>query len=552
MADQPKEDEKKDGPIYTACEADTELENLIRARYNLIYAVTWEERRVIDSLAAICDKEDINLSGVQVWDAARGLMGLNNVSVEGGAEMVTPDLVLNHIMQKAEEARGKVVKAKASRGPIYVLCDIFRYLSPAGLTPDVERKIRVLSTLLKRSTITVVMTSPHLELPTALEKCVTVLDYPLPAKQHLLALVKHAKTKLVERGKLSKEGAEQDDETVVRALQGLTIQEAEDALAKAVIVKKRFDIPTILEIKRGIIRKGGLLDFIPANDNLSDIGGFQGVKEFVKLRKDAFSDNAKEYGLPDPKGIFLMGIQGTGKSLCARAVAHELQIPLLKLDMGSMFGELMGESEKNMRKALAQAESIAPCVLFVDEIDKALAGATGAGSNDGGTTKRVIGKMLDWMQSKSAPVFVVACANSLLGLPPALIRKGRFDERFFVDFPTPEEREEIFKIHLKKRKRDPEKFDITKLVGLTDKYIGAEIEGVIVDAMYAAYGDNKREFTTQDIIRAIRGCRKMADVLKTEIDMILEEAKGKLKNASDPLNSLEVEDSSEGSRFQEI
>jgi SpoVK/Ycf46/Vps4 family AAA+-type ATPase len=256
--------------------------------------------------------------------------------------------------------------------------------------------------------------------------------------------------------------------------------------------------------------------------------------------------------LRQPKGIFLVGIQGTGKSLCAKAVANELQVSLLKLDMGSMFGDHLGESEQNMRKAVLQAESIAPCVLFVDEIDKALAGAKGA-TTDSGTTKRVIGKLLNWMQEKTSPVFLVACANSVTDLPAELMRKGRFDELFFVDFPEPEERAEIFRIHIRKRDRKVEDYNIDELVAITDKYSGAEIEGVIDDAMHIAYADGKREFTTNDIKRSIKTCRKLADIMKEDIDQLRDDAKGRFKNASDPLylgGDDQVED--ETTRFDDI
>jgi ATP-dependent 26S proteasome regulatory subunit len=542
-----KENDKEEKFVPT--KADKELADLVRARYNLIYVVTWEEKRVIQSLGHICKMPEVNVHGVQIWDAARGLHGVKGVTIEGGDEKVTPESILDHIAARAEELRGKQLKSAASRGPIYVLCDMFRYLEGDNFTPEIERKIRVLSTILKKSSITVVMTSPVLTLPTALEKCVTVFDYPLPGKEQLTGLFLNAKTKLSKYGKVTLE-PEVTDEMIVRALQGLTIQEAEDAIAKAVVSTKKFDIPTILEIKRDIIRKGGLLDYIAASDKLSDIGGFAGVKEFVRMRKDSFSDHAREYGLRQPKGIFLVGVMGTGKSLCAKAVANEMGISMLKMDMGSMFGSDLGASEHNMRKAISQAESIAPCVLFVDEIDKALAGAKGQ-TTDSGTTKRVIGKLLNWMQEKEAPVFIVACANSVTDLPAELMRKGRFDELFFVDFPTPDERGEIFKIHLSKRNRDPKKFDIAALVERTDKYSGAEIEGVIDDAMHIAYADNKREFETKDILRSIKTCRKLADLMKDDIDALRHSAKDRFKSASDPLY-LGDEDDGEGDRFDEI
>jgi AAA+ superfamily predicted ATPase len=536
-------------PDYPPCDADREMENLVRAKYTMVYVVTWEEQRVIDSLDRICDVEDINMSGVQVWDVARGLRTSKNFAVAGGENLTSPEAILDHIAKRAEENSGKQTKAKAARGPIYVLCDMFRFLSSDGLTPEVERRIRNLSTLLKLSGISVFITSPELQLPTALEKCITVVDYPLPSKDQLNVAVQAAKNVLHKlRKKMTKEtfGAAHDD--VVRALMGLTIGEADDALAKSWVMTGRFDIKTILDLKRQIIRKGQLLDYIYSEESMDKVGGFAGVKEFIGLRKKAFGGEADKYGLPIPKGVFLLGVQGSGKSLCAKAVANEFQFPLLKLSMGRMFASLVGESEQNMRRALQLAESIAPCVLLVDEVDKALSGATGVQS-DSGTTRRVIGHLIDWMQEKTSPVFIVACANSIAGLPPELMRKGRFDEMFFVDLPTQDERRDIFAIHLRKYGRDPAKFGLDKLASSTEGFSGAEIDGVIADAMFNAFGDGGREISDADIEASIRVCVPLSKVKKEEIDELRESARNRMRNASDPIRRGSTAEAVVASRF---
>jgi len=534
---------------FPRCTADKELENLIKARYNIIYAVTWEERRVIDSLEQICDLPDVNIAGVQVWDSARGLISSRGYPIAGGEGMTNPELVLDHIAKRAEESKGKVRSAKESRGPIYVLCDLFRYLEATGLVPEMERKLRSLATTLKRSSISVIITSPELQLPLALEKVVTVIDYPLPGPEQLEVMVQTAKKKLVERKRVSKESADATPtENIIRALLGLTLTEAEDAIAKTVIVTNKFDIPTMLDLKRQIIRKGQILDYVYSEDKLDDIGGLQGVKQWIKIRKKSFTDKAKVYGLPAPKGIFLLGVQGSGKSLSAKAIANELEIPLLKLDIGRVFGSLVGESESRMRHALKLAESIAPCVLLVDEIGKALSGSSG--SNDGGTTRRVISTMLDWMQEKTSPVFLVACSNEIKDLDPALLRRGRFDELFFVDLPNDEERQIIFSIHLKKapRARDPKNYDLAKLAASSTGFSGAEIEACILDAMNNAFADN-REFNTKDILDAIKVCVPLSKVMKKELDELRECARDRMRRASDPLFSQPDPTDGDGSRF---
>jgi len=523
---------------YPSCPMDKELEYLITSRYSLLYVVTWEEKRVIESLSKICNLESINYGGVQVWDSNNGLVGADGARISGGEKLLTPEMMLDYILKKAAELEGRAANSKGIRGPIFVLCDLFRHLQSGGLTPELERKLRIIPNALRLTYMHVVILSPVLALPTALEKTITVLDYPLPSKEQLGTLVGYAKDTLKERKRIKAEEADSiSNENVTRSLMGLTLQEAEDALAKAFVVTQTFDIPTILQIKRQIIRKGQLLDYIYSEENMATVGGFDGLKEFIRLRKHAFSEAAIAYGLPSPKGVFLLGIQGCGKSLAAKAIANELQVPLLKLDMGKMFGSLIGESEEKMRRAVQLAESVAPCVLFIDEIDKSLAGGT-TSSTDSGTTKRVIGTLLDWMMEKKSPVFVVAASNSLAEIPKPILRKGRFDECFFVDLPNANERKEIFSIHFKKRKRDPAKYDLDLLVGKTENYSGAEIEGVMEDAMHIAFADNGREFTTWDLYKAISMCTPQYIVVKEDIDRIREQSRDRLRKVNDTMEQV--------------
>ena len=538
---------------YPDCEADKEIEHLIRSRYAMIYVVTWEEQRVIDSIQRICDQDAIGIGDIHVWDSGRGLTTFNGAPVTGTEELLTPDAILDHITADVlkEMSLGKKAKSTAQLGPLYVLCDMFRYMGDNEGAPEIERKLRNLASMLKYTSKFVVITSPVLKLPTSIEKSIAVVDYPLPGEPQLRACVMAIREVLHDRKRIKDEVYKEDTEPVIRALMGLTLQEAEDALAKSVVMRDRFDIGVLNDLKRQVVRKGELLDQIFTDETMDDIGGMEGVKQYLKLRKSSFGEEAKAYGLTPPKGIFLLGVQGCGKSLCAKVVASEFQIPLLKLDMGRLFSSYVGESEGNVRKAIKIAEGIAPCVLFIDELDKAFSGSTG-GQGDGGVTKRVIGSILEWMQEKKSPVFVVAASNSMDGIPPAVIRRGRFDERFFVDLPGREERKTIFAIHIRKRKRDPAKFDLDEMADTSDNFSGAEIESVVEDAMRWAFSDGKREFTTQDVVDECKVCVPLFTTMKTEVEALRSGIVGRMRMANLPLRPMDPDEADPKTRFEKL
>jgi SpoVK/Ycf46/Vps4 family AAA+-type ATPase len=285
--------------------------------------------------------------------------------------------------------------------------------------------------------------------------------------------------------------------------------------------------------KKDIIRKSGLLDWVDSDIDMNEIGGLEGLKNWLEKRKDAFSEEAALYGLPaNPKGILLVGIQGAGKSLFAKGISSFWNFPLLKLDMGKIFSGLVGSSEQNMRQVFKVAESVAPCILWCDEIDKGMSGSKSSSSSDGGTTSRVLGSWLTWMQDRKAPVFVVATANDVSNLPPELLRKGRFDEIFFVDLPKENERKKIFEIHLKKRKRNPGQFDLAALVNASDYYTGAEIESSIEAAMYEAFSDDRRDINTEDILLSLHNTVPISKLMKEEISALRKWATERARNAS--------------------
>jgi len=298
----------------------------------------------------------------------------------------------------------------------------------------------------------------------------------------------------------------QGKDKLVQSALGLSSNQAQRVFAKGIVsdgVLDERDIDMVTAEKKQIIRESGALEFFAPTETIADVGGLEVLKEWLRTRERAFSQEARDYGLPAPKGIALIGIPGTGKSLTAKMIAGLWHLPLIRLDVGALFGSLVGQSEENTRRALRLAETVAPCLLWIDEIEKGL--ATGGG--DAGTSMRVFGSILSWMQEKTKPVFIVATANNIAMLPPELLRRGRFDEIFFLDLPTHQERKEIFEVHIRKRKRPPSGYDLERLAAASQGYVGAEIEQAVIDAMYAAFSDPRnpgRDFTTEDILAALR------------------------------------------------
>jgi SpoVK/Ycf46/Vps4 family AAA+-type ATPase len=357
----------------------------------------------------------------------------------------------------------------------------------------------------------------------------------LPTRDDLNALldkiaadVNHLKVKV----ELDDEGRER----LLQAALGLTLGEAENVFAKIIVKSGRLsgdDISEVFAEKQQIIRKSGLLEYYAASEDFNSIGGLAMLKEWLNKRAAAFTAEARAFGLPAPKGILMLGVQGCGKSLCAKAVSTQWQLPLLRFDMGRMFGSLVGSSEENVRRAIAVADSVAPAILWVDEIDKAFAGSQGSGAVDGGTAARVFGTFLTWLSEKTAPVFVVATANDVSQLPPELLRKGRLDEIFFVDLPERDERAEIFGIHLAKRGRDAGAFDLASLADAAKNFSGAEIEEAINSALYDAFYD-RRDLTTEHILNALTQTVPLAKTMDEQIARLRRWAEGRARHASIP------------------
>jgi ATP-dependent 26S proteasome regulatory subunit len=380
----------------------------------------------------------------------------------------------------------------------------------------------------------VLLVSPVLAIPPELEKEISVLDLPLPTHQDLFQLLREI-VGVVKRNERAKvELTREDVDQLLKAAQGLTLAEAESAFAKAIAHDGRLsrdDVALVLEEKRQVIRKSGLLEYTPAEERLADVGGLAELKRWLDRRGAAFSEAARAFGLPEPKGLLLLGVQGCGKSLTAKAIAAQWRLPLLRLDMGRIFSSFIGSSEENLRRAIRVAESVAPVVLWVDEIEKGLSGAGGSSVSDGGVGARVFGGLLTWLQEKTAPVFVVATANRIEQLPPELLRKGRFDEIFFIDLPAAAERREILQIHLAKRRRDPAAFDLDGLAARTEGFSGAELEQAIVSALYDAFAE-KAELGQAHVERAVAESLPLSITMREEIARVREWARTRTRPAS--------------------
>jgi SpoVK/Ycf46/Vps4 family AAA+-type ATPase len=417
---------------------------------------------------------------------------------------------------------------------IFIFKDFHPFLTKNNFA--VVRKLKEIAQHLKNSFKTIVLVSPVFEIPTELEKEITVLNYPLPSREDLSVLL----DKIIEdvrqfkQVKIELDGAGR--ERLLQAALGLTLGEAENVFAKIIVKDERLsgdDVSEVFAEKQQIIRKSGLLEYYSSADSFASVGGLAILKDWLNKRSAAFTVEARAFGLPAPRGILMLGVQGCGKSLCAKAVSNQWQLPLLRFDMGRMFGSLVGSSEENVRRAIAVAESVAPAILWVDEIDKAFAGSQGSGATDGGTTARVFGTFLTWLSEKTAPVFVVATANDISQLPPELLRKGRLDEIFFVDLPSADERAEIFRIHLTRHQRAAEQFDLRALAAASQDFSGAEIEEAINSALYDAFYE-QRDITTESVRATLSQTVPLAKTMDEQINRLRSWAEGRARNASVP------------------
>jgi ATP-dependent 26S proteasome regulatory subunit len=481
-----------------------EIELMLAARYPLLYLVSPEEETAEEELLAIAQ---LRKSQIYFWDLVRGW---SDLGTDKGNVM---------------NALTRIARATGDQTAMFVMKDLATLIAPAGSNGQIAtgqvpivREIKNLAREMSRDRRCLIILSDQLRLPFELKEETAIVDFSLPTIEGISEQV----DKLVgKKLKLLDDSREQ----LLKACQGLTRCRIARVLAKCLAKSGKVDesaISAVIEEKRQTIRETGILEFIPVESGLESVGGLENLKQWVRLRSRSFTDAARAYGLPSPKGLLLAGIQGTGKSLSAKTIAAEWKLPLLRLDVGRIFGGIVGESESRVRQVIQLAEAIAPCVLWIDEAEKAFGNITSESDGDSGTSRRVFGSLITWMQEKTASVFVVMTANNVELLPAELIRKGRIDELFFIHLPSENERKQIFQIHLERvrfERCNKGDFDLELLAAASQKFSGAEIEQVIYEAMQFGFSRGE-EFTNKDILNIINTCVPLAEIAQPQIEAL--------------------------------
>ena len=496
-----------------------QIQNMLKAYYPVLYLTTFEYDRTKQKIRSIV--KSIGKDYVYYeWNYVDGLRkrDSDNGNFTPIPEQEEPEQLLKYISSRIAEA--------SDISEVFILEDFHEYIEER----NVKIKLRQLAETLRFFRKHIIIVSSVMTLPTELEKYVTVVEIPLPDRGDLEKVLMNV---------AKNANAELNDELKKRLIDsalGMTVMEADLAYCLAA-VKNKFDINsprTVAFEKEQIIKKSGLLDYYQVNEDLRNVGGMELLKAWLEKRKLAYDFKAQLWKLPEPKGVLLLGVPGCGKSLTAKCIASLWNMPLLRLDIGKIFEGIVGSSEDNIRRAIATAEAVAPCVLWIDEIEKGLSGTQSSGSTDGGTTARIFSTILTWMQEKTKPVFVVATANNISLLPPELLRKGRFDEIFFVDLPNNDDRKSIFSIHLNKKGQNPNDFSLDKLAKESLGFNGAEIEECVNEAMFSAYTENPNnpKLMIKHLLDAISNIVPLSSTMSEQINALRTWAKRRAKMAS--------------------
>jgi hypothetical protein len=479
-----------------------ELKTLVMSFHPLLSIETAEEERVRSLLIAVAN--DLRLPFYE-WSVADGLQRLRGATMDLTQD---PLMALKSIAAFDFDA-------------VIMLKDLAPHLSNANSA----RTLRELAQKLTATHSALVLTGNPIQLPQDLEAVAVRFDLQMPDESELRAMIREVVDAISARQPVRVELTRDDAQRIVRALSGLTLNQARQVVAQAIISDgclSAEDLHAIIRRKGELIEQGGVLEFFPVDSNNFELGGFARLKSWLDSARVGFSTEARAINLEAPRGILLVGVQGCGKSLAAKFVAREWELPLLKLDAGRLYDKYIGETEKSFRKATTLASSMAPVVLWIDEIEKVFSQG-GSDESDGGLSKRLFGSFLTWLQEKNAEVFVVGAANDLMTVPPELLRKGRFDEIFFVDLPTAEERKGILSIHLRLRKQDPAAFDLQAIAAATDGFSGAELEQVVISALYRSLQD-KQPLSTARLIDAAHSTIPLSVSRREDIQEIREMA----------------------------
>jgi SpoVK/Ycf46/Vps4 family AAA+-type ATPase len=492
-------------PLMSHRRAVHDLKSLVRSFHSLVAVETVEEERIRAVVAEV--SADLQQPFFE-WSVSSGFRRRHGVAAGNTHDALA---ALKHIDEMPGDA-------------IYLMNDLAPHLGK----PEVARALRELAAKMLHTRSAIILTGEPLELPRDLEAVAIRFDIGLPDENERREAIRHVVEAMKARQHVQVELTRDEARRLIEALAGLTLNQTRRVIAQAILADGKLsplDIDRVTELKGEIIEQGGVLEFLPAASNHFDLGGFTRLKEWLARARVGFSAEARAVNLRPPKGVLFVGVQGCGKSLAAKFIAREWQLPLLKLDAGRLYEKYVGESEKNFRRATQLAEAMAPVVLWIDEIEKAFASGTSADA-DGGLSQRLFGAFLTWLQEKKDGVFVVGAANDLDRLPPELLRKGRFDEIFFVDLPTADERRTIFAIHLRFRKQDPASFDLDELTTGSEGFSGSEIEQAVITALYRAL-HAKESLTTAGILSALRSTVPLSTARREDIARIRSAALGR-------------------------
>jgi hypothetical protein len=502
------------------------LKVLINSSTPIVVMETVEEVRAVEAVRMAC--ADLSMA-VFEWSIADGLVrsGSGAPAIPGGALQMRINAARHAVDPGAADSSAPIYNTadpvqvlanmeSMTLEAVFVLKDFHRHLDSAV----VVRRLRDVGQKFATNRRTLILTSPSIEMPPELASLVEYLDLPLPDKERLRQMVEQTFKRLSKTYTLQLKLDAAGVEAIANNLRGLTEEEADRAITQALVTRYGLFPETVTDVlaaKKELLRHSGMLEFIDASENMAGVGGLENLKGWLAQRRGAWEEGAREFGLEPPRGMIILGVQGCGKSLCARAVAGEWKLPLVKFDTAAIYDKFVGETEKRIQKVFKVAEQLAPCVLWIDELEKVFAGSgPDSASADAGVSSRLLASFLSWMQDRKAPVFVAATCNNVTVLPPELIRKGRFDELFFVDLPNQAERKQIFAIQLSKRKRNPANFDLDCVAAAARGYSGAEIDAAVQGAMYAAYSQ-KMDVTTQALLDALKATVPLSTTRAEEI-----------------------------------
>ncbi len=498
------------------------LKILLSSSTPIVVMETVEEMRAVRLVRAACSS--LSLATFE-WSIASGLVRCGSevgelvpeTGFSAGGLGQDPNLSGAQALYNSKEPAQALSNLEAmSLEAAFVLKDFHRHMDD----PVVVRRLRDVGQKFSANRRTVIITAPSITIPAELGSLVEFLELPLPDKQRLRQIIDEMTVRVGKTRTLKRTLDPAGLDAMANNLRGLTEEEAERAASQAIVTRYGITAETVtdvLQAKKEQLRRSGMLEFIDASENLGSVGGLDNLKRWLAQRRGTWEDAARDFGLEPPRGAIILGVQGCGKSMCARAIAGEWKLPLVKFDTAAIFDKYIGETEKRIQKVFRVAEGLAPCVFWIDELEKIFAGSgPDSASVDAGVSSRILAAFLSWMQDRKAPVFVAATCNNVSALPPELIRKGRFDELFFVDLPNQAERKQIFAIHLKRRKRNPAEFDLDQVAAAARGYSGAEIEAAVQTALYAAFS-SKQTVSTQGLLDALKATVPLSITRSEEI-----------------------------------